>query len=83
MTKPRMPKVIRLQGKTYVNTYVVSVFVDEGKISRIEINGHHHESVTEICDMFARAHTKLICSAVKCIKLTMAKRGEYKGEVVF
>lgn len=73
--------VTRLQGKTSFGTYVVSVFVDGGKISRIETIGRMpHKSVSETCDFFARSHTRLCNETVKAIKIAMAKHGEYRGE---
>lgn len=73
--------VTRLQGKTMAGTYVVSVFVDGGKISKIETVGRTpHKDVSETCDFFARSHTRLCSESVQAIKLTMAKHGEYRGE---
>lgn len=71
--------VTRLQGKTSFSTYVISVFVDGEKLSKIEISGHPHKSVTEVCSMFENTHTKLYGDVIKAIKLAMAKHNEYRG----
>lgn len=77
-----MTKVTRLQGKTFLGTYVVSVFIDGEKIDRIETSGRTpHKDVTETCEYFARNHAKLVGDSVKAIKLAMAKHGEYRGVV--
>ena len=74
-----MTQVTRLQGKTHFGTYIVSVFVEEEKISRIDVNGKPHKSVTELCETRARAHTSLCSDSIKAIKFTMAKHNEYQG----
>ena len=75
-----MTEVTRLQGKTMLGTYVVSVFVNGGKIERIETNGRTPDkNVTDICQYFAKSHTRLVGDSIKAIKLTMAKHGEYRG----
>lgn len=76
-----MTEVTRLQGKTMLGTYVVSVFVDGGKIDKIETSGTNpHKDVSEICKFFKTRHTSLVNDTIKAIKLTMAKHGEYRGE---
>jgi hypothetical protein len=75
-----MTQVTRLQGKTHFGTYIVSVFVEEDKISRIDVNGKPHKSVSELCTMLSRSHTKLYADSIKAIKITMAKHMEYQGE---
>jgi len=78
-----MTEVTRLQGKTMLGTYVVSVFVEGGKIDHIETNGRTpHKDVLEICGYFERNHAKLVHDSIKAIKLTMAKHGEYRGVAV-
>jgi len=78
-----MTEVTRLQGKTMLGTYVVTVFVESGKIDRIEMNGRTpHKDVLEICGYFERNHAKLVHDSIKAIKLTMAKHGEYRGVAV-
>ncbi len=75
-----MTEVTRLQGKTMLGTYVVSVFVNGGKIERIETNGRNpHGDVLNICGYLAKIHAKLVHDSIKAIKLTMAKHGEYRG----
>ena len=74
--------ITRLQGKTTLGTYVVSVFVDNGKISKVETIGKQpHRDVTDICGYFAKIHAKLVYDSIKAIKLTMIKHGEYRGIV--
>ena len=75
-----MTQVTRLQGKTHFGTYIVSVFVEEEKISRIDVNGKPHKSVSELCTMLSHSHTKLYADSIKAIKITMAKHMEYQGE---
>lgn len=75
-----MKEVTRLQGKTLQGTYVVSVFVNNGKIDKIETNGHTpHKDVTDLCGYFAKTHATLVSDSIKAIKLAMAKHGEYRG----
>ena len=72
--------VTRLQGKTIQGTYVVSIFVEDGKISKVETNGKNpHRSVTELCDYLSKSHTKLCNESIAAIKVTMLQHGEYRG----
>ena len=75
-----MTTVTRLQGKTHFGSYVVSIFVESEKLSKIEISGKPHKNVTELCETRARTHTTLTADSIKAIKLTMAKHCEYYGE---
>lgn len=75
-----MTDVTRLQGKTHFGSYVVSVFVENEKLSKIEINGKPHKDVTDLCETLSRTHTNLTADSIKAIKLTMAKHCEYYGE---
>lgn len=75
-----MTEVTRLQGKTMFGTYVVSVFVENEKLDRIEIAGRPHNSVTELCNSLSKTHTRLCADTIMAIKLTMAKHCEYYGE---
>ena len=76
-----MTEVKRLQGKSILgDTYVVSVFVEDDKISKIDVSGKPHKSVTELCTMLERSHTKLYADSNKEKKITMAKHLEYQGE---
>lgn len=78
-----MKEVTRLQGKTMLGTYVVSVFVEGGKIDRIETNGHiPHDDVIDLCGYLSKIHAKLVYDSIKAIKLTMAKHGEYRGVAI-
>ena len=76
-----MTEVTRLQGKTLFGTYVVSVLVEDKKISRIYVNCRPHKSVSELCTTLSRSHTRLCADSIKAIKITMAKHMEYKGEI--
>lgn len=76
-----MTEVTRLQGRTHFGTYVVSVFVENDKLDKIEVMGKPHKSVAEICNMIGKTHTKLCNESIKAIKLTMAKHSEYYGEI--
>lgn len=75
-----MTDVTRLQGKTHFGSYVVSIFVESEKLSKIEINGKPHKDVTDLCETLSRTHTNLTADSIKAIKLTMAKHCEYYGE---
>lgn len=78
-----MKEVTRLQGKTMLGTYVVSVFVEGGKIDHIETNGHTpHDDVIDLCGYLTKIHAKLVYDSIKAIKLTMAKHGEYRGVAI-
>ena len=75
-----MTEVTRLQGKSILGgTYVVSVFVENEKILKIDVSGKPHKSVTELCTMLERSHTRLYADSIKAIKITMAKHLEYQG----
>lgn len=75
-----MTEVTRLQGKTMLGTYVVSVFVNGGKIDHIETIGRNpHDDVIDICGYLTKIHAKLVYDSIKAIKLTMARHGEYRG----
>ena len=77
-----MTQVTRLQGKTMLGTYVVSVFVESGKIDHIETSGRTpHDDVIDICGSFTKIHAKLVYDSIKAIKLVMAKHGEYRGVI--
>lgn len=75
-----MTDVTRLQGQTHFGSYVVGIFVENGRVSKIEINGHPHKKVAEICETIEKSKTKLFADSIKAIKITMAKHLEYKGE---
>lgn len=75
-----MTTVTRLQGQTHFGSYVVGIFVEDGRISKVEINGHPHKDVTAICETIGKSKTKLTADSIKAIKITMAKHMEYKGE---
>lgn len=71
--------VTRLKGKTCFSTYVISVYVENEKVHKIDISGKPHPSVTDICNCLANARTSRCDDTIKAIKLTMAKHNEYRG----
>lgn len=75
-----MTDVTRLQGQTHFGSYIVGIFVENGRVNKIEISGRPHKEVTEICNAIANSKTKLVDDSIKAIKFTMTKHFEYKGE---
>lgn len=72
--------VTRLQGKTIQGTYVVSIFVEDGKINKVETCGKNpHRSVTDLCTYLSNSHTKLCDESIMAIKVKMLQHGEYRG----
>lgn len=74
-------EVTRLKGATKFGTYVVSVFTDGGKVTKVEIGGKPHPDVTDICQFVERSKTRLVTDSVQAIKITMLRHLEYKGFV--
>lgn len=75
-----MTEVTRLQGKTLFGTYVVSIFVTNERLDKIEVAGTPHRSVSDLCKTLGKTKTRLCDDSIKAIKLTMAKHCEYYGE---
>lgn len=77
-----MTKVTRLNGMSFGNSYVVSVFVSEGRVDRIDVSGKPNASVLDACRYFARIHATLHEEAIKAIKNIMIDHLEYRGSNV-
>lgn len=74
-------EVRRLKGETKFGTYVVSIFIDKGRVDKIDICGRGaNRAVVETCGWLAGIKTTMTEEAVKAVKLDMMKHNEYRGE---
>jgi hypothetical protein len=73
-------KVTRLKGENSFGTYIVSVFVADGRIDRVEIGGKPNCTVAETCDWLSKIRTTLVNESITAIKLDMIRFNEYRGE---
>ena len=76
-----MKEVKRIKGETKFGTYVVSVFVTDGRIERIDTSGIPNRMVSEMCAWISKTKTKLVQESVKAVKLSMCRCNEYRGEL--
>ena len=76
-----MNEVRRLKGETRFGTYVVSVFVKDGRIDKAEICGRGaSKTVVKTCEWLTSIKTTLVNESIKAIKLDMMRVNEYRGE---
>ena len=76
-----MAEVRRMKGESRFGTYIVSVFVNGGRIDKAEICGRGaNRAVTETCRWLSSIRPTLVEESVKAIKLDMMRVNEYRGE---
>lgn len=76
-----MTDVKRIKGETKFGTYVVSIFVTDGRIDHIDTSGTPHRMVSEMCAWLTKVKTKLVQESIKAVKLSMCRCNEYRGEL--